>query len=312
MSAAVLHRRDAPPVFESFPDPALESGAHAVRVLAAGLHPIVRALARGAHYGRADRLPEIVGVDGIGQLDDGRRVYFGRGHPPYGTFAQRAATSLCLPIPDGLGAAQAAGLINPGLSAWLALRWRAQLEPGQAVLINGATGAAGRLAVQIARTLGAGRIIATGRNRGVLERLAADALVDLQQPPEAIAEVVRGERIDAIVDYLWGPPTEAILQGIFKPGLRHEAPRVRLVQVGDSAGATLSLPAAVLRSSNLEVSGSGAGSVSMARIADELPRFLDFAVREHLRLDVDEVPLRQVAGVWQQPSTDGRRVVFVP
>jgi NADPH:quinone reductase-like Zn-dependent oxidoreductase len=312
MFAAILHERDAPPVYEAFPEPALESGERAVRVLAAGLHPVVRALARGTHYGSANHLPEILGVDGIGQLDDGARVYFGRGRPPYGTFAERAVTLLCLPIPDGLDTIQAAGLINPGMSAWLALRWRAQLEPGQTVLINGATGAAGQLAVQIAQTLDAGRIIATGRNRRVLERLAADTLVDLQQAPDAIADAVRGQRIDAIIDYLWGPPTEAILQGIFTPGLRHEAPQVRLVQVGDSAGATISLPAAVLRSSNLEVSGSGAGSVSMARIADELPHFLDFAVREHLCLDVEAVPLREVASVWQQPSTDGRRVVFVP
>jgi NADPH:quinone reductase-like Zn-dependent oxidoreductase len=312
MFAAVLHRRDAPPRYEAFPDPALESSEHAVRVLAAGLHPIVRVLAQGTHYGSTDQLPEIVGVDGIGQLGDGTRVFFGRGRLPYGTFAERVATSQCMPIPDGLGTTQAAGLINPGLAAWLALRWRAQLEPGQAVLINGATGASGQLAVHIARTLGAGRIIATGRNHRVLERLVAEAVVDLQQPADAIAGAVRDERIDVIIDYLWGPPTEAILQGIFKRGLRHEAPRVRLVQVGESAGATLSLPAAVLRSSNLELSGSGAGSVSMASIADELPRFLDFATREHLRLDVEEVALREVATIWQQPSTDGRRVVFIP
>ena len=144
--AAVVHTFGSPPRFEEFSDPTAHTGEVVVKVLAAGLHPIVKALADGSHYASTKTLPMIPGVDGVGRLDDGTRVFFGMVRPPYGTMAERAAVSrqMCLPLPESLDDVTAAALFNPGMSAWLALTWRAQLAAGETVLILGASGAAGR------------------------------------------------------------------------------------------------------------------------------------------------------------------------
>ena len=155
MHAAVVRTFGQPPRCEEFPEPAAGEGEVIVQVRAAGLHPIVKALASGAHYGSSDALPLIPGVDGVGRLDDGTRVYFGMARPPYGTMAERTVVprTMCLPLPDSLDDVTAAALVNPGMSAWLALTWRAQLARGETVLILGATGVSGQLAVQIAKLL---------------------------------------------------------------------------------------------------------------------------------------------------------------
>src|SRR5262249_55667541 len=117
--------------------------------------------------------------------------------------------------------------------------------------------------------------------------------------------------IHVILDYLWGRPAEAAIAAVTRRGLTHTAPRVRLVQVGESAGATLALPASVLRSSGLEICGSGAGTVPLPRILDVLPAFLDAAASGALRVDVEEIPLADVESAWRR-APDGRRIVLVP
>jgi NADPH:quinone reductase-like Zn-dependent oxidoreductase len=157
----------------------------------------------------------------------------------------------------------AAAIVNPGVGAWLALTRRAALQPGETVLVLGATGASGRIAVALAGRLGAGRVIAAGRNRAVLDELPAAATVTLGGAGDAaaLAEAAGPDGIHVIVDYLWGPPAEAAIAAITRRGLAHAAPRVRLVQVGQMAGPTIALPAEVLRSSGLEVLGSGPGAI---------------------------------------------------
>ena len=127
-----------------------------VNVRAAGLHPFVRAQASGSQSGSPNVFPQIPGIDGVGSLDDGTRVYFDKARPPYGTMAERCVVlrEMIFPIPDRLDDLTAAALFNPGLTSWLAFT-RAQLTKGETVLIVGATGAAGKLAVQIAKRLGA-------------------------------------------------------------------------------------------------------------------------------------------------------------
>jgi Zinc-binding dehydrogenase len=156
------------------------------------------------------------------------------------------------------------------MSAWLALTWRAQLAPGETVLVLGATGVAGQLAVQLAKHLGAGRVLAAGRDQQLLATLpdlGADTTVSLdvtdQDLPAALAAAVADNPLDVVIDYLWGRPTEALIAAISRRGLAHAAPRVRLVEVGDSAGPTITLPAQVLRSSGLELCGSGAGTIPL-------------------------------------------------
>src|SRR5215470_159190 len=181
MNAAVVSSFSAPPRYTTFADPQPGDGDLIVSVKAAGLHPIVRTLANGTHYGSTGELPFIPGVDGAGQLEDGTRVYFGTTRPPYGTFAEKAVTArwICIPLPDGLDEVTAAGIANPAISSWAALKARAKFVAGESVLILGATGIAGKLSVQIAKRLGARRVVAAGRNPRALEQLkdlGADAV----------------------------------------------------------------------------------------------------------------------------------------
>ena len=315
MRAAVLDAAGGTPEFGEFADPVPVEGEVLVEVSAAGLHPIVRALAGGTHYGSDGVYPMVPGVDGVGRLTDGTRVYFGGVRAPFGTMAQLAAAprALGIPLPDGLDDVTAAAIMNPGLAAWLALTWRAKLQPGETVLVLGATGVSGGLAVQLARRLGAGWIVAVGRNAAALERVDADATVQLGGADDAaaISQAAGDAGIHVIVDYLWGAPTQAAITAISRRGMAHAAPRVRLVEVGQSAGPTITLPADVLRSSGLEILGSGMGTVPLADLRTAVPEFLRIAATGQLSIDIDEVALSDVATAWQQ-SGDGRRTVLVP
>src|SRR6266851_3126258 len=187
MKAAVLHTLGKLPRFEEFPEPTPEKGEVIVQVKAASLNNISKARASGSHYDSYSQLPAVCGVDGVGLLDDGTRVYCGGCRPPYGMMAERTVVSRswCVPIPDGVDDLTAAALPNAALSSWLPLAFRAQIQTGETVLVLGATGVSGKLAVQIARHLGAGRVVAAGRNEQILQTLAslgADATIALDQP----------------------------------------------------------------------------------------------------------------------------------
>ena len=322
MNAAVLHTINQPPHFEQFPEPFAEENEVIVHVRAAALKPIDKQMASGAHYAAYSKLPAVCGIDGVGRLDDGTRVYFGGPRPPYGSMAERTVVSRarCFPIPDNVNDDIAAAVVNPGLSAWGALVWRAQLAPGETVLILGATGVTGKLAIQTAKLLGAGRVIAAGRNEQVLNTLhglGADTTIHLGKPGQDLTEAfVReaGDRgFDVIIDYLWGTTTEAVLGAIARSDLKPASSRVRLVVVGESAGPTISLPAAVLRSSRLEILGAGSGSAAAS------PEMWIEAVRQlmsniacgTLRIDTERVPLVEAANAWHQEQ-HGRRVVIIP
>jgi NADPH2:quinone reductase len=320
MNAAVVHAFDAPPRYESFSEPVASGEELIVSVRAAGLHPIVKALASGKHYGSTGELPLIPGIDGVGRLNDGRRVYFSAAHPPYGSFAERSITrpAMYLPVPETLDDVTVAAMMNPGMSSWGAFKLRAQLAAGENVLILGATGAAGRLAVQVAKRLGARRVVAAGRNPVALkelERLGADAVISLSVEPEALVSALRQEwakdKLDVVLDYLWGSPAERVLEAISQKGLQHAASRIRFVQVGSSAGATISLPAATLRSSGIELLGSGLGSVSLERVFQSLGDFLAEAAREAFQVKTKTAHLREIEDLWRDPG-EGARLVFLP
>jgi len=318
MNAAVVHSYDQPPRYESFPDPVPSADEVLIDVTAAGLHPIVRALAKGAHYGSTGQLPLIPGVDGVGRLDDGTRVLFGSSHPPYGTFAERSISrrAMCTPLPANLDDAVVAAMVNPAMSSWAALAHRAHFVTGESILILGATGCAGHLAVQIARRLGAKRVVAVGRNPHALEEtksLGADATISLNQDREALIAAFRTEinlGLDVVLDYLWGPPAEAFLAAVVQKGLDHAAARLRYIQIGNSAGPTISLHAATLRSSGLELIGSGFGSVSMEKIFESLRGILQEAAKNPFRIKLATAPLRDVEKLWNTP--EDARLVFQP
>lgn len=320
MNAAVLHRFGASPVFQKFEEPAAGPDEVIVRVLAASLKPVDKQRASGSHYAAYRQLPAICGIDGVGLLDDGARVFFAGPRPPFGAMAERTVVPrfLCWPVPSELDDLTAAALPNPGVSAWLSLEWRAKLEHGQTVLVLGATGITGTLAVQIAKLLGAGKVVAAGRNRDALRALpsyGADATIALDQPSDelknAFLREAKGASYDIVLDYLWGPPTEVFLSAITASDFASHGARTRLIQVGESAGASISLSAAALRSSGLEIMGAGSGAMPpMDVLKDVFQRVLDGAVQKKLRIDVENVPLADVASAWTRESRP--RLVLVP
>jgi NADPH:quinone reductase-like Zn-dependent oxidoreductase len=319
MNAAVVQSFDAPPHYATFADPVPAEGESLVMITAAGLHPIVKALAKGAHYGSTGVLPFVPGVDGVGKLEDGTRVYFGAARPPFGSFSERSLASgfMCIPLPNGLDDVTAAAIANPAMSSWAALTARAKFTSGESVLILGAGGVAGQLAIQVAKRLGARRVIAAGR--GSLEHLkslGADAVVQTDQDPAVLVSAFRSEitnsGIDVVLDYLWGQPAERLLEAIAqKGGLGKTAPRIRYIQIGDSAGKTIALPASILRSSGLELLGSGFGSASLDHLRQAIASFFDAAAKHPFQFRTKAASLRDVEALWNS-GEDGVRLVFQP
>jgi NADPH2:quinone reductase len=235
--------------------------------------------------------------------------------------AERAVTKWewCRPIPDGVDDALAAAIENPGVSAFTVLDWRAGLRPGERVLILGATGVAGQIAVQIARHLRAGRIVAAGRNPRVLASLpslGADATIQLDQPDDALRHDLCAEAgaagFDVVVDYLWGRPTELFISTLGRTDMELRFSRTRLIQVGFMVGSHVRLSAEVLRSSGLEIVGSGTGNAPPgSRLARQFDRVMDLLLRGELRIEVNRVPLAEVEKVWDLDQ-QGRRTVLIP
>ena len=315
MQAAVVNILGQSPTYQSFPDPVPVEGEALIQVRAVGLHPVVKALASGSHYAAAGAEgPAVPGIDGVGVLEDGSRVFFVFVRKPWGTMAERAAAprSKCIPLPDGLSDMQAAAIINPGMSAWMSLKERARLAAGEIVLVLGATGVAGQLAIQAARQQGAKRVIAAGRNVGALAGADVDAIIVLGDPEDAVREAFTRETtagIDVVIDYLWGRPTELLLEALAKGFKASATHRTRLVEVGESAGKTIALPGATLRSVDLTILGSGFGSAPLDKIFATIPQLFSLAAAGKLKVAVEPVPLAQVEAAWGRVEK-GRRIVF--
>ena len=323
MNAAVLHTLGKPPRYEQFREPVPAGDEVLVQVRAAALKPVDKQIASGAHYASPRELPVVCGIDGVGRLEDGSRVFFAAPRHPFGAMGERTVVQhvRCWPIPKGLDDIVAAALVNPGMSAWLSLAWRAKLAPGETVLVIGATGTTGKLAVQIAKLLGAGRVIAVGRNEDALDglrALGADATVKItenrQELSNAFVQQASGRGFHVILDYLWGAPTESLLAAITTAGFTpSHSGRMRLIQVGESAGATIALPAAALRSSPLEIVGAGSGAMPpMNMIRDIYNELLARAVAGELRIETQAVPLAEIEGAWERKPASGIRLVMVP
>jgi NADPH2:quinone reductase len=279
-------------------------------------------LAAGTHFAspREADLPLICGTDGIGTLEDATRVFFGGCRRPFGAMAEVAVAprAFCFPLPSGIDDDTAAALPNPGVSAWVSLTRRAKLARGETVLVLGATGVTGQLAVQIAKLLGAARVVGVGRNERVLARLGelgADATIQLDQAAEALKEAYLSETGDAgfdvILDYLWGEPTEALLAAITKSEFAPTGKEARLVQVGESAGATIKLPAAVLRSTAVTILGT-AGIPPREVLFDAMREVMKRGAMGELRIETERVALAEVESAWKRAGQAGRRTVLAP
>ena len=318
MNAAVVESFAKPPRYATFREPTAGEGEVLVKVRAAALSNLVKGQAAGSHYSSGSEMPFVPGYDGVGILPDGRRAYFFGPPAPFGAMAEWsvAAASRTILLPDAVDDVVAAGLGNPGLASWGALLCRARLKPGESVLINGATGVAGQQAIQVAKHLGARRVVATGREEKVLARLGtlgADETVSLRQSPDDLTAAFRQSLngIDVVLDFLWGPSAECLLAAAKGHGAPQGEPRVRYVQVGSISGDAITLKADLLRASGVELMGSGLGSLSAAAIVDALKAMFDAqAAGAGLKIDAEAVALNNVEAMWNCVPPSGRRIVF--
>ncbi|WP_025159279.1 quinone oxidoreductase family protein [Leifsonia aquatica] len=310
MRAAVVASFDTPPQYGEWPEPVAAGDEElVVDVLAAALHPRVRSQADGSHYTSTGDLPFVPGIDAVVRDADGRLRYALVHESDLGTFAERTVVprNATVPLPEGIDAARVAAAMNPVMSSWVALRRRTQLRAGARVLVLGATGNAGRLALQVARRLGAGEVIAAGRDRdrtaALLDHGADTAL--------GFDELSRAADVDVVLDYVWGAPTEHALVDIVTARADRSAP-LTWIEIGSVAGATASIPSAAFRAARLDLVGSGIGSVSPAEFGAELPAIAEAVSQGAFDIDVRAVPLSQVAAVWHDDPGATERVVFLP
>ena len=319
MYGAILHTLGKPPCYEQFADPVAGEGEAIVEVRAASLKPVDKQMAAGSHFASPRELPVICGTDGVGYLSDGKRVLFGGARPPYGAMAERTVVkaAFCFPVPDELNDETAAALPNPGVSAWLSLVHQGKLKAGDNLLVLGATGTTGKLAVKIAKLLGAGKVVAAGRDEQVLSTLpehGADATIHLNAPEDELRERFASEAgeggFQVVLDYLWGRPVEVLLSALARKEFAVVKTETRLVQVGESAGPTISLPAAVLRSTALTITGT-AGIPPIDVLANALRKVMAHGASGELTVATASVALADIEESWVR-EYPGRRVVVKP
>jgi len=312
MRAAVLHEQGESPRLDDFDEPVEGGGNVVAEVAAAGVNHLDLLKASGRFYTGPPPVPSVVGSDGVGRLADGRRVFFDAPASPHGAMAERTLVSLekLLDVAEGVDDEVAAALGNSGMAAWLALDWRAGLEPGETVLVLGATGAVGNVAVQAARLLGAGRVVAAARGGERLERMrgrGADAVVELDGQEDLAAVLKEATRGGAhvVVDPLWGEPAAAAMRAA-RLDARH-------VQIGHMAAPSLELPAALVRSAMLELLGFVLFRVPFAVRQAAYGRLTALAARGELEVDLERVPLSEVGSAWErQREGPAAKLVIVP
>jgi NADPH:quinone reductase-like Zn-dependent oxidoreductase len=315
MKAAIVRGAGQTPVYGEFGEPAPTEGESRIAVTAAAISHVVKSRASGSHYSSSGEFPFVVGIDGVGRLDDGSRVYFIGPRAPHGSMAERtvAPSTQCLAVPDDLDDVTAAAIANPGMSSWAAYTERARLKAGETVLVNGATGAAGRLAVQIAKHLGAKKVIATARSADAVKAVAAlgaDVTIPLVEDETALEDSLEqqfAQGVDVVIDYLWGKSAERLLIAGAKAG--QDAVPIRFVQVGSVSGPNIALPSAVLRSSAIELRGSGIGSIPLHSFVHAVDGLLRATVSAGFQIAATPIPLAEVERAW--PLDDStRRTVF--
>ena len=315
MRAAVLTELGLPEAGE-FDEPRAGDGdgdGHAIlEVAAAGLNPVDVTTAAGTFHAGPPPLPSVCGKEAVGTLD-GRRVYVGAAVPPFGTMAERALVDRAeaIPLPDGLADEQAIAFGVAGLAGWLSVEWRARLQPGETVLVLGASGTVGLIAVQAAKLLGAGRVVAAARSeRGLAHarEAGADATIALGDRDGELADAFReaaGAPIDVVIDHLWGEPGVAAIVAA--------APRARVVQLGQSAGAVASVPSAAVRGKLLDILGFSNFGVDAEVSRAAYERMCAHGAAGELSVPVERVPLAEVRSAFErQRSSPGVKLVVVP
>ena len=320
MKAAVVFEKGSIPQYADFPEPEVQENEILVSVKAASIKNLDRARAGGNHYSteNQEHQPTVIGTDGAGYLENGNKVYF---FSKKGTVSEKAAADkkMIIPIPEELDFSLAAALPNAVMGSAMALKFKAGLRPGNTVLINGATGITGRIAVQIAKIYGAGRVIVTGRNEKSLEsllELGADEVISLKLDDhdfkQKIKEAHQETPIDIILDYIWGHSVEMILSAFKGDGTFSH--KTKLVTIGGMSGDTVQLSSQILRGTDIQISGSGLGSwtkeESALLFSEIIPEMYQAAVEGKIKMETEEVDIKNIEAVWNAEIQSGKRLVI--
>jgi len=319
MNAAVVTSFGEPPHYLPFDVPRPRSDDEIlVDVLAAGLHPRVRSGAAGEHYTSTGTLPMVPGTDAVGRRPDGKLIYFVVDDNTLGTMADKAVADArrAIELPDDVEVAKVAAGMNPAMSSWMALRLRVPIEPGQSVLVLGATGNAGAMAVEVARRLGAGRVVGAGRDPhrlSVVASAGADDVIQLTADDEATgtALAAAAAEVDIVLDYLWGKPAQRAMMALLT-ARSDRSHAMNWIQIGAVAGPTIELPSVALRSANFRLLGTGQGAVSGRAYLAELPSLVAEIDSGAIGVTANPVPLADVEAAWTQTGASGVRTVLVP
>jgi NADPH:quinone reductase-like Zn-dependent oxidoreductase len=320
VKAAIVKQPGSIPEYGDFTDPPEADGYELVDLVAAGLHPVVRSLAAGQHYGSTGAYPLIPGIDAVARTASGDLILTGFVKAPYGTFAERMAVPkrVRVDLPSGADPVKIAAGLNPGMSSWLPLN-ACITEAGavETVLILGATGMAGLLAVQHAQILGATKVVGAGRNPVALRRVAelgatSVALTgDRDADAAALVDALGGAAPTIVLDFLWGAAAEAAFAAMGRRGMGEDSADIWYVQIGAMAGPEALVPAALLRSRRIRISGSGAGSGSVAEIMKQVPLYMQLIADGKVDVPTKTSPLSSIAEAWADPTAAPSRTVIV-
>jgi len=323
MKAAVVFKKgEIPKYTEKFAEPERENENELlISVKASAVKNLDKMQASGKHYSTQHDVftAKVAGGDGVGLLEDGTRVY---GIGISGMLAEKAVVekNRIVKLPENIDDVTAAALPNAVMGSALALRFRAGLQPGEIVLINGATGVTGKIAVQIAKHYGAKKVIATGRNEQSLKELllsGADEIISLKHDNEGFVSQLKTihqqNPIDVVIDYLWGSSAELILLALKgNGGFSH---RTRYVTVGGMTGDSITLSSSILRSTDIQISGSGLGTWSREEIklliTEILPEMFQLAANGKLKIDTVTVALKDIETAWDMDIEGGKRLVVL-
>jgi NADPH2:quinone reductase len=306
----VISELGRPPEVVDRPEP---SGEAIYGISAVSLNPIDINVGAGRYFGGHPELPYVAGCEGVGRADDGTRVYLfsdGLGLSRDGLLAERAAApaDLGIPLPEAASDELAASCGIAGMAGWMPMAWRAPVKEHDRVLVLGATGTVGLVAVQAARLLGAEHVVAAGRNAERLERaaeLGADATVSLDDDDlvAAFKEAAGGDGPTYIVDTLWGPPAVAAIQAA--------ASGWRMVQIGQSAGAEVPVSSAVIRGKMGELYGYTDFAVPRDAFREHYLRLVGHAAAGEIVFDIDTYPLEQVRDAWERQAAGAHAKIVV-
>ena len=303
MKAAIITSPEAVPRYADFREPEAGDGEAVISVTAAPISPIVRARAAMKPVSD-DGYGFVAGVDGVGRDASGRRVYFLFPKAPFGALAERTLVpaAMTVPVPDGLSDTRAAAVATAGLASWVALTRRVPIRAGQTVLVTGANGAAGSMALKIAHHLGAGRTIAVVRSADKLDGLAADTGIALDaRDADTALKAAFDAGVDIVLDFVWGAVAERVLAAATAGrGSPAGEPGCTYMVLGTLGGATVPLSGYGLQSSGLDILGSGIGSVPVRDYLAGAGELMAEAQKAGWTLPFKVVPLADIASVWRR------------